>query len=319
MVARLQAATKNANATLLLMRVIFWSKQKNGGVELEGHRWVVNALEEWADETGLTRHQVKEAIAALREMNLVATKMAWWHNRWVMHSRLTPRTTAILEGGSAPIGAGGQCQMAPGVSANWHSTYIQGESQGDSFKESSELTLANAITAPEENLDAGEENDMKKVKSVHEVFDAVKAQKFDHKPDSVKALEFMWKAKVAELTGQTIILKAKELGQLKHFRSVCPAHKAEIVLSRVLDKWVHFAKTVQGEVGLHSTPSNPNIDFLLKYASIAVTFAAPSKKIVAKKEEAPPAIVVPKIVQLIASDEDKPATLEEVLAITKEG
>ena len=104
MVARLQAATKNANATLLLMRVIFWSKQKNGGVELEGHRWVVNALEEWADETGLTRHQVKEAIAALREMNLVATKMAWWHNRWVMHSRLTPRTTAILEGGSAPIG-----------------------------------------------------------------------------------------------------------------------------------------------------------------------------------------------------------------------
>ena len=112
MAARFQAATKNANATLLLLRVEYWSRQKNIGHDVDGVWWLVNSIEEWADETGLTKHQVKEALVTLRGGHLIETTMARWHGKYVLHVRTTQRVNTVLSGGSVPNGTNGQCQMA---------------------------------------------------------------------------------------------------------------------------------------------------------------------------------------------------------------
>ncbi len=147
---------------------------------------------------------------------------------------------------------------------------------------------------------------------MHEVEAAVKAQKLTHKPDSVKALEFAWKKRVAETTGATVILKAKELGQLKQFQKLCPDGKADKVLSAVLDDWIGYVKGVQSDMGLKTTPAVPSIGFLLQYASNAVIFAEPPK-VESAKHDAPKVAIPAKSVQLISHN--SPTTLEEILSI----
>jgi len=147
----------------------------------------------------------------------------------------------------------------------------------------------------------------------------VKAQTILHKPDSVTTLEFIWKAKVAEAQGSTVVLKAKERGQLKLFIGLCPPKTSADVLKAVLDDWLGFTNKVEFDTGKKGTPAYPHIGFLLTHASVAVIYAASvqlTSTIVPIEQEAPKAQTAHKIpaVQLMAL-EDAPASYEETMAI----
>jgi hypothetical protein len=303
----LQSVTKNPAATLLLARIIFWHKMGKGR-EIDGKKWTPNSYEDWATETRLSVQQVRTAFAIFKESNLAETVRAIVQHRRVLHTRPTARTIAISEGDFEEDNCSQQHdQLLPATAPSVAQTpsYIQEEIQEETQEETSGPSVPQSTPGPE--TECGEQT----VK-MSEVEQAVKARKLMHKPDTVKSLEFQWKNRVAEKTGAMIILKAKEYGQLKQFQKLCPEGKAMAVMNAVLDNWLAFVKATQSAHGLKSTPAQPSLDFLLKYAANAVIFFSLLTK--PAKHEAPEVAIPTKSVQLMSQD-DKPATLAEVMAI----
>jgi hypothetical protein len=317
MVARLSLASENSTAVLVMLRLQLWLSYPKVRVQHDGEDWIANSLEEWALECGLTVTQVKYAFELMRQKNLVKTTMLWHRKRWLMHACFTPRTRAILAGGEEQICPGGEGNIALGVGAKLPSLIEQGEKQGDSKETSCDVPSPEAHDPGTKS--AAENEDMLKAKSVHDVVSMVKAQTILHKPDSVTTLEFIWKAKVAEAQGSTVVLKAKERGQLKLFIGLCPPKTSADVLKAVLDDWLGFTNKVEFDTGKKGTPAYPHIGFLLTHASVAVIYAASvqlTSTIVPIEQEAPKAQTAHKIpaVQLMAL-EDAPASYEETMAI----
>ncbi len=88
--ARYMRATKSFSAPSLLMRLAYWQRKAHVRVQLDdGKHYVANTLDDWAAETGLTRHQVRHAIKRLKALNFVQTKMALRGKNWMMHIRIT--------------------------------------------------------------------------------------------------------------------------------------------------------------------------------------------------------------------------------------
>ena len=148
---------------------------------------------------------------------------------------------------------------------------------------------------------------MKGLKSVMEVEQAVKAQKILHKPNSTKALEFIWKKRVAEIMKAPVVFKSKDdFHQLTQFAKKCPPGKAEEVLNVVLDDWIMFVKKSESLLGAKNTPLIPRVDFLLRNVQAAVILATP-KQLPPVKHEATGGAPSAKMVQLMSqSPEPKP-------------
>jgi hypothetical protein len=338
-IARLNRATGNANFTTFLLRLAHWTTQKCV-VEHDGRRWVANSKEEWGTEVGLSLPQVKRLYQVGLQENLIETMMRWHRKRWVLHTRLTERAVRIMGRGEAQIQPSPETGNEPdsgsisGLLYIHLQEHIQEHAQEHSY---SELTLATApgteegfsgeigeldLSSLPESLSPpiaplSPEPMMVKVKSVAEVEAAVKAQKMLHKPDSVTKLGVIWTSAVTEKTGVLVPLKAREFGQLKNFRKLCPEGTAEQVLQKVLDDWIKFAVLAKGKAGLKSIPKEPHIGFLLTHASLAIAHALKEPpKFEAKKPPKP--VTQPKSVQSSAQSEEKPATLDEILAILNE-
>jgi hypothetical protein len=127
---------------------------------------------------------------------------------------------------------------------------------------------------------------MKGLKSVIDVEQAVKAQKFLHKPNSTKALEFIWKKRVAEITKAPVVFKKLDFHKLTQFIKQCPPGRAGAILTVVLDDWIMFVKKCESLAGEKNTPLIPRVDFLLRNVQVAVILATP-KEHPPMKHEAP--------------------------------
>ena len=101
LIARLNAATQNANATLLLMRIVHYCRLKVGGVEFEGRKWTYRSIPEWAEETACPERTARRMLQLLKGQNLILTRMAWvgpkGDQKFVLHVALTTRTELLSE------------------------------------------------------------------------------------------------------------------------------------------------------------------------------------------------------------------------------
>jgi len=78
LIARCHAATKNANAGILLYRIAFWMPKAK--VSHRKLKWVANSAQQWCQETGLSHDQYRRAIALLRDLGLVESEQRKKHH-----------------------------------------------------------------------------------------------------------------------------------------------------------------------------------------------------------------------------------------------
>ena len=322
--ARLQGVTDSAIATLILARIVYWHKAGKGRT-VDGKKWTVNSYAEWGAESLFSIQQTRDAFRVFRDRHLVETIVAKTKRGRVLHTRPTDRTLAAIAGAENED----TCSLAPGHVLPATPTHVplehaieQGDTQGVTQGEDSETLPDGSVPPPFANLKQGAGEDKEEIGNmkVHEVEKHVKGHAHMHHPDSVKALEFLWKSKLAEEGGEMVVLKAKEYGQLKQFQKLCPPGEALAVLTWVLDDWNGYSKTVMSDAGLKSTPASPQIGFVLQWSAQAVMgwteAMKPTPKQTAKQEAT--AVIASKPAQLISQDE-YPASIEEIMGLTEQG
>ncbi|MCL4743824.1 MAG: hypothetical protein KJZ83_00265 [Burkholderiaceae bacterium] len=295
---------------IILYRLSFWKPTR----EFNGRLWIAKPYSEIKFETGLSHQQVKDGLSKLRQQGLIQTSQHLFHGKNVMHVLVTNKCTEALKTAAREDGEDpgqevsndtAQC-VSPSTAS--YTSYMQGESQGESQGVS---MLTHASVSPAEKQEGGKEgmvnkDQEKNAATVADALNKFKAGGKLHQPDSVKALEYVWKTTIAqELEKYVPQLTSKQYGQLKLFRAKCPAGKAETVLRHVLMNWLEFTKEVESAAGVKTTPLDPNVDFLLKHAGIAVNLFLASQPKKAPQEASSPKKVVAKSVQLI-SQKPKP-------------
>ena len=307
LIARINAATNNPTATLLMQRIAFYCRLETGGVMFDGRRWSYRSVEGWADEIAETSRTSRRALSVLKERHLTLTRMAWVGKKeariWVLHVALTPRAEALLDGSDPMAMEGGDSQKWSDPTAKSGETVIP--KMAALYKEPFYLPVDLPLTlsepqklaekdqsssegfpGKEEGKESEEQAEKgsnavkaeKMVKSVKDVEAAVKAQAVLHKPNTTTALAFIWKKRVAEITKAPAVFKGNDFHKLTNFRKACPfGTAAEAVLDHVLDDWIMFVKKVETMAGEKNTPSVPNVGFLLRHVGIAVILATPKK------------------------------------------
>lgn len=323
MIARLNKATHNYGATLFLLRLNYWSRQSCAISGDDGRHWVANSRDEWSEELGMSPSVAKRVLKVLNDAHLIETRMGMHRKRWVMQVRMTQRAVTISAGGEGattpPIPDQNttpqELKPDPVPGANSPLLYTeskQGEKQIEKHSGAED-------PAPEQiacSSSSPGKKEMIKAKSAHDVAGAVKAQQKLHGPDKAQALSVLWREWHHETKGVLLVLKQKEEMQLRQFWKLCPPGRAYAILQKVLAHWLSFSKFVESNAGITHSPALPNTGFLLQNASLAVLWASPGKNsLKVLKQEAEKPLETAGAVQLIAKDEEKPATLEEVLAI----
>ena len=346
MIARLNRATQSPSATILLIRLIFWHKTTKGR-EMGGKKWIPNSWQDWAKETGLSREQIRKAFQLFEKLNLAETQIAVYRTRKTLHSRPSQRAEAIADGSMdvedmcspepAPGFQGTHDEVLQNPAEGSHEPcYIQGVIQGDTKEKNTggPFNPQEGTSPSTEEAGQAEKEESSKEKKLEEektpkkknhvepemgkMADAIslaKAKEKMHKPDTVASLRKQWVNAVFEEQGSMVVITKKHQGQLKMLLGRW--EKPDDVMAYVLARWTQFAAKVASDVGLKDTPAYPNLDFLLKHASIAGIYAEPKTPMV---HEAPKATSLPKVlpVQSIAKPKHQPATMEEMQAIMKE-
>ena len=156
LIAKCHAATKNANAAILLYRIAFWmpkAKVSHGGL-----KWVANSASQWCRETGLSFDQYRRAIARLKTLGLVETEQHLFGGKNVTHVRLTDKGWAVVE--KPPLNQGTATSLTNGNSAYLElcenaQLYVQGESFLESHQGDSNKAFASAhanCSVPEQDI-----------------------------------------------------------------------------------------------------------------------------------------------------------------------
>jgi hypothetical protein len=322
--ARCMRLAGNRTAGAILYRLQYWMAKTK--ITRGPHKWVAMTREQWMQETCCTLDEYKRGLARLKSAGLIETEHHLFKGRRIAFMRLSDKAQECI---SAPLTAvqnctTGGCETAP---ANKEPSVLKvSKGKGDK-KVSSEQPLAKgSFTLPmipeqgDGKVLSADGGGRGKVKSVLDVASVVKAKTLLHKPDSVMALEFVWKKTLSsELGYHNVVLTKKQIGMLKHFRGKCPEGEAETILAHVLVNWIDFVKDVEQKAGVKTTPAAPKIEFLLQHAWVAVNLAVTSPKSRPTKQEAIPGMKTTPILKSNAKqdadDLDAPQSLDELLSI----
>lgn len=293
MIARCVTLAGSPCSGVLLYRILWWDHLPK--VLRGADFWIVNSHEKWGRDTGQTSKQLKLSFLALRQRGLIRTEKHLFRSR--IHAFVQLTSTArkgLIE--TAEMGPIDTSHLGPikkkGV--------LKGSSEGSSFLNVVQ-THAVKISKSENNTVSGEDKKVAKMKDLTSWNGKKKKTPGEilHKPNSANALAFIWKTRLAELTGKCIGLSVKDVSQLRLFAKFCPAGKAGAILTFVLKDWVYFAKNTQSLAGLTVIPSTPSIGFLLQHRVHAITLWEPPTPVM--KEEAPLASCAAKPVQSTAT------------------
>ncbi|MCO5157894.1 MAG: hypothetical protein M9945_14290 [Aquamicrobium sp.] len=292
--ARCMNVAGSQSAGAILFRLTYWLP-KSKIKDASGRRWVSFSRERWMVEAALTEAQVKRGLAQLKQIGVINVQTKLVKGKKASFVTLTDYGQKCI---SAPEQVGQKCKIAPGAVQNCASQNLGNAPSIDttylSEGKGSEGNVVSSVTShagvyPGKTSGPGKVGSMirlppkakrqgmnaeaapSKPKSVHDVVAHVKANKMLHKPDSVSGLSFLWKNLLHEHHGlvATVTTK-KELGLLKHFLNKCPPGTAEQAMTAAMLDWIKFAKTVEQQAGVKTSPSKPKLEFLLTHAGVAV-------------------------------------------------
>jgi len=104
--AVLKKAVGNANATLMLEKIVYWCTRKKGGVIHEGRPWSYRPQAEWITLAGLPERTGKRMFKLLFEQDFILKDMRLGgppgNRKVMMHVALSDKTYTILDEAGVP-------------------------------------------------------------------------------------------------------------------------------------------------------------------------------------------------------------------------
>lgn len=328
--------TGSSSAAILLFRLLSWKPE----LQHEGRKWVARSHADLSYETGLSIRQVQNALVQLKDGGWITTSRHHFAGKNVLHLMVTGKALeAISEAGGRPILGDAihqntQIPTCGNLQVPTHQKLQvpieQGKEQGSKQGKTVDLTVSCKPPSPPDNSgDAGKINPDNSADPKEEpvkVADILAGAKLKkdvlHKPDSVFGLHHAWMTARNAEYGKKYHppMTGKDKGLYKQLITKFGGEKAQKIVSRIIPRWIEFTKDVEQKAGIKTTPSEPVLPFLVKHVGIAIDM------VYAKKSPTNPSVLTPTpapstvspSVQLIAPDEDKPMTKEELLKILAE-
>lgn len=143
---------------------------------------------------------------------------------------------------------------------------------------------------------------------------------YQAKPGTAKMYEFFWRSLLKVCfpdVGSTVPFTNKERGQVKALaKKLGPDFHEQLAV--VFQEWDVFGERCKMDWGAISAPNRPRLGFALVYAQAIVAFCNQQKAKPVQPVAPSGAIPVPKTNLVPPPPKEKPATLEEMLAIEQE-
>lgn len=348
--ARWSAVAGGKTPGLILYRLAFL--QPRSKITRGGRPWVVMSRDRWCEELTCSMKTLERALTQLRKDGLIESEIHLIKGRTRSFMRLSseaetrfsttlsppPETDKMSvsgygQKGGNPIGLTALKEVneeeVNSVCASAGANKVPGSGEG--FGKGSKGGQAH--TSPETPLTPqsppvppADHGDPTMAKAA-DILTKLSSQKHAHKPNTSKGLEFAWKTSLSETWGQGLVhVTAKQRGQMGLFLKRCPEGRADAMFGWLLENWIEFVKHVESMAGIKKTPAIPSMDFLLFHANLAVALATEAlapKPVPVKKPAKTPLANNPQV-QLtshqpgkgphVTEDEEKPMTLEEILA-----
>jgi hypothetical protein len=240
-------------------------------IHRSGVYWVAKSAKTWQEETGLSKKQYETALCLLKRLGLVVSEQHLFGGRNITFLRLTERWAEVTKG-EPELPQEGEPEFShmgePLIQGDTSKSYVK-ELSNDSSRRVRETGASEG--GPEVVATNKEGGSMTTVK---ELMDGATWKKPISRPmDGIPALVSVWQEHMAETYGgYQPAFTGKQTGQMKLFQKACPPGQCALVLDKVLKNWSDFVVDVKAAADLKSVPSQPNLDFLLKYVSNALQF-----------------------------------------------
>lgn len=295
-----------------------------------------------SEDTGLSFDQIKRAISLLRGLDFITSKQHIVGKKNIAHYRVSELGLTAYYGTCCTTQVARNCTTQSGAElhhpcgAELHHSYSKQQMKTETTKRETKfhseileksLPDKNSQDLPgagaTETLNAGAtpspEIEMLRPKSVKDLTGLIEAHNKIHKADGAAGVYKLWSVTRNEQTGVIHNLSNADKAKLKMFMGKCGKAEATKVLDYTLRHWLEFTSTVEQDAGTTKSPAQPQIEFLLKYTTIAVQLLPVPKKPTVPKQEAKTEINVGKPVQSIANVKaptaDTPKTKAELLAL----
>ncbi|QIG76849.1 hypothetical protein EVC30_020 [Rhizobium phage RHph_Y1_11] len=288
LVAFAMDVTGSPTASLLLLRIIYWSKYAKRF--FGEHNWIAKQAIEWREDTGLTDKQYQAAIALLKREKIVVVERHIYKDRPCSHVRITPefrdRINLIVRDAIPPSEGSPQSPFLG-------NPYIQTDIETDSTTDIAPPPGEHLVPENLEEDFSGEEP-QKEPEMAHSVLDVVKGKLAPkpgakHKPQVTQAVQ-TWQTLAGEVTGKFQAgFTAKQMGQMKQFCTGAPP-KADVIkmITDVVKDWFTFIDEVKSQTGWKNAPPEPEFGFFFYHRQIAYNFkAATGKQVPIVKSEVP--------------------------------
>lgn len=286
----MSATERNSNASLLLLRIMYWTRYAR--VKRGGFLWIVKSAADWCEETGLNSKQYERAIAHLRQLKLVVTESHLFANKSCTHARLTAdmlERIKTFSGGLATPFEG------PLDSPNMGNPYVQIDTTLDTTLSLTPPTEAYSPPNPPE-LSGQPEEELIVPKPTHSSLDVVQG-KLNPKGKSKAAPAVTlaiheWQSRAAEVTGKfQPTFTMKQAGMMKQIITGGPQglNAMEMIRAVVVD-WLTFVEAVKDAKGWKNLPPEPLFSFFHQHRDVAYNFKKTTGvKVPIVKTEAAPA------------------------------
>lgn len=289
-----------APAAILLGQIRYWSGKPNPRCTAShgGRIWVAKSKEEWSDETGLTKSQLRIAFEKLIEAAEVVTERHLHHSK----IRAFVRLVDGVGSGSSDYARSRtiECVDLP------ESTYsIENEIKND----------CDEVAYPEDEMGKSKIHGLS-VKELAErgssSGDGVDPKKATKPGQLATVFKHAWNGTFEDQFLPSFT--GKQLGQLKQLIGKCPHGEAGVVVDYCVRNWPEFTSAAESLEGAFNAPQYPTPDFLLRYARSAVSCTRDARgdevapKVQASKQ--PSKMVVPQPAPKPAPCDEK-ASLEE--------
>lgn len=283
LIGRCMEATKGGVEGVILYRVGYWDRRnaKSG----QDERWSKKSHEEWAEDTGLSVHQVKRGLASLKNQSLIEVGRGLYNGRNVSHVRLSQRGIALFEG----------CKFAlfeQGKSALFYVSENYSDNLSESYSDPDGIAPENSIAneTGQGTVSPVKEDKSMKASEVLSKYHADKATKA--KTGKIADLSLLFRERWAQNTGKFApSLSGADVGYLKKFVKECGADRAYEQLDLILSNWISFVGDVKKATGYKTGPNDPSLGYIAKNIGIAINFTTVAAK-TEVAEEAPTKFII---------------------------
>lgn len=301
---------------LLIQQIYYWVSEKKH--EHNGHYWVYNTYEGWALQLrAYDSKTIRRALIKLRQLGIVVTgnfnshkyDQTLWYR--VDSEKLLGYLSLKFSTWTFWLDPSGQIDQ----------TQMDKMSQPIP-KNNSETTAETSLAPQKTNTPTGKVTIVKvsSAKAILEQFQKEKGKISSVTPNSIGSFIKTWQTLVPAHNELVKFVPEFTLAQKGQIGKICKVwgDTSDYTLAHAVKNWIALSKFIAEQNGLKTTPNAPHVGFLLKYAGDARSYMLSSVQLTAKSvpeiHSKAPVLEKLKVAVTLLETEEKPATLEQVMA-----